>query len=334
MTPPGAGRTEASPSGGHHDDRGHDPRGPRPGSARPAARPGPPGCCAARPATRAGPGPPCWRCSRRPRCSTRSASAATAGPTTSTPPRSRPAPRAGRRSSSARSTPSNFITVDKTPASLWVMDLSARIFGLNSWSVLVPQALEGVATVGAAVRHGPALVRPGGRASSPAPCLALTPVAALMFRFNNPDALLVLLMTAAAYARDPGHRVRAGPAGSCWPGPRSGFGFLTKMLQAFLVLPGVRAGLPGGRAAPAGPADLAAAGRRGGPGGWPRAGGWRSCSSPRPPTGPTSAAPPTTACCSSRSATTASAGSTGNETGSVGGSGGGGGGARSAAQPG
>ena len=34
----------------------------------------------------------------------------------------------------------NFITVDKTPASLWVMEISARIFGLNSWSLLVPQA--------------------------------------------------------------------------------------------------------------------------------------------------------------------------------------------------
>ena len=44
--------------------------------------------------------------------------------------------------------PSNFITVDKPPASLWVMELSARIFGVNSWSLLVPQALEGVATVG------------------------------------------------------------------------------------------------------------------------------------------------------------------------------------------
>ena len=42
----------------------------------------------------------------------------------------------------------NFITVDKTPAFLWVMELSARIFGFSSWSLLLPQALEGVATVG------------------------------------------------------------------------------------------------------------------------------------------------------------------------------------------
>src|SRR6185312_9331329 len=43
---------------------------------------------------------------------------------------------------------SSFITVDKPPVSLWVMDLSARIFGLSSWSILAPQALEGVAAVG------------------------------------------------------------------------------------------------------------------------------------------------------------------------------------------
>ena len=47
---------------------------------------------------------------------------------------------------------SSFITVDKPPAALWVMELSARIFGLNSWSLLIPQALEGVATVGILTR--------------------------------------------------------------------------------------------------------------------------------------------------------------------------------------
>jgi 4-amino-4-deoxy-L-arabinose transferase-like glycosyltransferase len=129
----------------------------------------------------------------------------------------------------------SFITVDKTPASLWVMELSGRVFGLNYWSMLMPQALEGVASVGllyAAVRrwHGPAAGLLAGAA------LAVTPVAALMFRFNNPDALLVLLMTAAAYAM-----VRAVESGRTrWlvlAGTLLGFGFLTKMLQAFLVLP-------------------------------------------------------------------------------------------------
>jgi 4-amino-4-deoxy-L-arabinose transferase-like glycosyltransferase len=130
---------------------------------------------------------------------------------------------------------SNFITVDKTPASLWVMEISARIFGLSSWSMLVPQALEGVAAVAvlyATVRRwfGPAAGILAGVV------MATTPVAALMFRFNNPDALLVLLMTAAAYAV-----TRAIEAGKTrWlvlAGALLGFGFLTKMLQAFLVLP-------------------------------------------------------------------------------------------------
>jgi len=131
---------------------------------------------------------------------------------------------------------SNFITVDKTPASLWVMEISGRIFGVNSWSMLVPQALEGVACVGvlyAAVRRwfGPAAGLIAGLA------LALTPVAALMFRFNNPDALLVLLLTGAAYAM-----IRAHENGrSRWlvlAGTLVGFAFLAKMLQAFLVVPG------------------------------------------------------------------------------------------------
>jgi 4-amino-4-deoxy-L-arabinose transferase-like glycosyltransferase len=130
---------------------------------------------------------------------------------------------------------SNFITVDKPPASLWVMALSGRIFGFSSASMLVPQALEGVAAVGllyAAVKRwfgaGAGLVAGA--------VFALTPVAALMFRFNNPDALLVLLLVAAAYCL-----VRAiERAGTRWvlaAGTMIGFAFLAKMMQAFLVLP-------------------------------------------------------------------------------------------------
>ncbi len=130
---------------------------------------------------------------------------------------------------------SNFITVDKPPASLWVMEISARIFGLSSWSILAPQALEGVATVGllyATIRRwfSPAAALLAGAV------LALTPVATLMFRFNNPDALLVLLLVAAAYAT-----LRAVESGRTrWLVAASvfiGLGFDTKMLQAFVVVP-------------------------------------------------------------------------------------------------
>ena len=67
----------------------------------------------------------------------------------------------------------NSITVDKTPASLWAMALSARLFGVNSWSILVPQALMGVASVGllfGTVRPS-RQARPGG-SSWPAPSSA------------------------------------------------------------------------------------------------------------------------------------------------------------------
>jgi 4-amino-4-deoxy-L-arabinose transferase-like glycosyltransferase len=128
------------------------------------------------------------------------------------------------------------ITVDKTPASVWVMGLSARLFGVNAWSILVPQALMGVATVWLLYA---AVKRVAGEAAAllAGIVLALTPVAVLIFRFNNPDALLVLLLTAAAYATvralDDGRVRWLVLAGAC-----VGFGFLTKMMQAFLVLPG------------------------------------------------------------------------------------------------
>ncbi|MDF6019905.1 glycosyltransferase family 39 protein [Streptomyces sp. JH34] len=129
----------------------------------------------------------------------------------------------------------NAITVDKPPATLWPMALSVRILGLSSWAILAPQVLMGVATAGvlyAAVRR---------RFSAAAGLItmavfALTPVAALMFRFNNPDALLALLMTVTVYCV-----LRAFEGGRTkwlvWAGVAVGLAFLSKTLQAFLILP-------------------------------------------------------------------------------------------------
>ncbi|MGX1560370.1 ArnT family glycosyltransferase [Streptomyces sp. NPDC055506] len=129
----------------------------------------------------------------------------------------------------------NAITVDKPPAALWPMALSVRLFGLSSWAILVPEVLMGVGTVAvvyAAVRRrfSPAAGLIAGTV------LALTPVAALMFRFNNPDAMLALLMAAACYLV-----IRALEDGRTkwllWAGAAIGFAFLAKTLQAFLILP-------------------------------------------------------------------------------------------------
>ncbi len=131
------------------------------------------------------------------------------------------------------------ITVDKPPASLWVMALSGRIFGFSTWSMLVPEALMGVACV--ALVYALARRWSGPRTALAAGALlAVMPAAALMFKFNNPDAMLVLCMVAAAYTT-----VRAvdaaGTTGGTWwlvaAGALVGLGFLTKQLQVALVVP-------------------------------------------------------------------------------------------------
>jgi 4-amino-4-deoxy-L-arabinose transferase-like glycosyltransferase len=130
---------------------------------------------------------------------------------------------------------SNFITVDKPPGALWIMGLSARLFGYNSWSLLVPQALEGVAAVAllaATVR------RVAGSAAGllAGAVLALTPAAVLIFRFDNPDAFLVLLLVAAAYCVTRALE-RASLRWLTLAGVAIGFGFLTKSGQALLAVP-------------------------------------------------------------------------------------------------
>ncbi|MGO4804138.1 glycosyltransferase family 39 protein [Arthrobacter sp. 2MCAF15] len=135
------------------------------------------------------------------------------------------------------SDPNNAISVDKPPLSLWVMSLSVRIFGLNSWSLLLPQALMGVISVYLLYR----MVRKRFDAATAllsASFLAAIPVATVMFRYNNPDALLTLLMIGIVYltlkAVD-SSRFR-------WlllAGALAGAAFLTKQLQVLLVLPSV-----------------------------------------------------------------------------------------------
>jgi 4-amino-4-deoxy-L-arabinose transferase-like glycosyltransferase len=130
---------------------------------------------------------------------------------------------------------SSYITVDKPPASLWVMALSGRIFGFSSWSMLAPQALEGVAAVALLYASIKRWFGEGAGLAAGA-LLAATPVAALMFRFNNPDALLVLLLVAAAYCLTRALE-RAGTRWVVAAGTMIGFAFLAKMMQAFLILP-------------------------------------------------------------------------------------------------
>jgi 4-amino-4-deoxy-L-arabinose transferase-like glycosyltransferase len=129
------------------------------------------------------------------------------------------------------------MTVDKPPLALWVQALSARAFGFNSWSLLVPQALMGVATVWLVYdlvrrRFGRAAGFAGGLV------LALTPITVAISRHNNPDALLILCCVAALWCI-----VRAlEEGGTRWvvlAGVAVGLGFEAKMAAALLVVPGI-----------------------------------------------------------------------------------------------
>ena len=130
----------------------------------------------------------------------------------------------------------NFVSVDKPPISMMIMGLFGRIFGFSSWSMLLPHALAGIATV--ALVYLTVKRWYGARAGLiTGIVMAMTPAVALMFRFNNPDSFLTLFLTASAYAF---LRSFEGKRPVLWlslAGLFTGFAFNTKMLQGLLLFP-------------------------------------------------------------------------------------------------
>ncbi|MGA4993241.1 ArnT family glycosyltransferase [Nonomuraea bangladeshensis] len=134
----------------------------------------------------------------------------------------------------------SFITVDKPPLALWVMGLSARIFGYGTYSMLLPQALAGVAAV-ALVHSAVRRSFPPGRDAHAAALVAavvmtLTPITVAINRDNNPDTVLVLLLTLAGWFCLESLRTgRLRPL--LLAALFVGLAFNAKMLQAYLVVP-------------------------------------------------------------------------------------------------
>ena len=130
----------------------------------------------------------------------------------------------------------NYVSVDKPPLATMLMGLSARLFGFSSFSMLLPSVLAGVGSVW--LVYG-AVKRQFGFTSAviAGATLMLTPVAALMFGFNNPDAILTLMLAASGYAF---LRSLEGKRPLLWLGLAglfTGLAFNTKMLQGLMVLP-------------------------------------------------------------------------------------------------
>jgi 4-amino-4-deoxy-L-arabinose transferase-like glycosyltransferase len=131
--------------------------------------------------------------------------------------------------------PGGLVSVDKPPLALWVQAASAKLFGFSTLSLLVPEALAGVAAVGLLYLL---VARVFGRLAGvvAALALALSPVSVSVSRDNNPDALLALLLVAAAYV---GLRsVESGRLRTLLlTAALVGLAFNTKMLAAAVVVP-------------------------------------------------------------------------------------------------
>ncbi|WP_434439214.1 ArnT family glycosyltransferase [Lentzea sp. E54] len=136
--------------------------------------------------------------------------------------------------------PAGVVTVDKPPMALWPQAAAVAVFGFHGWAVLLPQVVEGVAAV--FLLHRTVRLWADEKVALLAALIfALTPITVAINRDNNPDTLLVLLLVAAAYAFTRSVRsARSGPRTKwlLWCAFFIGCGFLTKMLQAWIVVPG------------------------------------------------------------------------------------------------
>lgn len=131
--------------------------------------------------------------------------------------------------------PAGFITVDKPPVALWLMAISAKIFGVHGWSVVLPSVLSGIGSVYLMYKLlAPKFGLWAGRIGSL--ILTLTPTVVANSRTNNMDAILVFFLLLAVYILQ-----KAVAKKNIWLVIVSfgliGVGFNIKMLQAFMILP-------------------------------------------------------------------------------------------------
>ena len=131
--------------------------------------------------------------------------------------------------------PAGFVSLDKPPIALWVQVASAKLLGFSSLSVLLPQALEGLASI-ALVYH--LVARRFGAAAGllAALFLALTPISVVIDRSSNTDSCLVTVLLLAAWALSVAAERGSGPL-LVLAMALVGIGFNVKMLAAVVVLP-------------------------------------------------------------------------------------------------
>ena len=135
------------------------------------------------------------------------------------------------------SDPAGLVTIDKPPLGLWVQAASAKVFGFAPLSVLLPEALMGIAVV--AVLYMAIAKRFGTLAAVAASLVcAVFPSFVAVSRTNNVDTPLVLLALLACVTA-----IRACESGR-WrtlllSAALIGMAFNVKTLAAYLAVPGI-----------------------------------------------------------------------------------------------
>jgi 4-amino-4-deoxy-L-arabinose transferase-like glycosyltransferase len=131
--------------------------------------------------------------------------------------------------------PGGFVSIDKPPLGFWIQAASARLLGYSGYSILLPEALAGVLSVGLLYLLVRRVFGPSAGLLA-ALFLAISPVSVVTNRNNTIDSLLVLTVLLGAYAVS-----RAAEQGSLrWlllTAVLVGLGFNIKMLEAYLVVP-------------------------------------------------------------------------------------------------
>ena len=133
--------------------------------------------------------------------------------------------------------PAGFVTIDKPPIGFWIQAISAKIFGFSGWSIIFPQALAGVISVGLIYYL---VKRSFGTLAGlvSALCLAVTPIFVAASRNNTIDNLLVLPLLLACLALS-----IAAEKGKVKYLILSlvlvGIGFNIKMVEAYMIAPAI-----------------------------------------------------------------------------------------------
>lgn len=131
--------------------------------------------------------------------------------------------------------PGGQVSIDKTPADLWLQVASTKLFGFTPTALRLPEVLAGILAVPLLYDLVRRLLGPRAGLASAA-VLAVLPISVVTARSDTMDSLMMLLVLAAAWLV-----VRAGQTGRLGAllgaGAVMGLAFNVKLFEALIALP-------------------------------------------------------------------------------------------------